>query len=178
VEGGVEASKVDPNPGYSESGEWDSLLVFVLWPDFVGKSRQDDIDLAPLGGGRSMMIYMRSAAADDFQGKKFDALELQRKIDMNWLENVCVPTGRQMPDNVACVHRAPTNNRQEFGLNMVGRDYVAFPVLHDMEGTFKDVYEERDASGSLVTLVTCNPDGLTIPCHFPPIAKRHSSIRN
>ncbi len=115
-----------------------------------------------------MIIYMRSAAVDKFQGKEFDALELARKIDMDWLENVCVPTGRQMPDNVACVHRAPTIVRHELGLSMMGRDYVAFPVLHDMEGTFKDVYEERDTSGKLVTWVTCAPEGLNYPSYFSP----------
>ena len=37
-----------------------------------------------------------------------------------------------------------------------------------MEETFKDIYEERDASGNLVTLVTCNPEALNYPVPFSP----------
>jgi len=166
--GGLEVTRVEPRPGNTRPGLQASLSFNVLWPEMAGRTRQNSAEFNVTGGGRLMMISLESGAIDDFQGAKFDAMKLHQNVALNFLEDVCVPTGRPMPDNVSCARRAPSISRHEFGLQILGRDYVTYPILPTNVETVKDVLQDQVSDGESSTLIQCNPDGLAYPAPFYP----------
>jgi len=166
--GGFELSRVAAQPGFSLEGTQASLSFEALWPEMDGKTPKNRLEFEVPGGGNVLMVLVQSGALDTFQGKSFDALSLHGKVAMDFLQNVCVPTGQAMPNNVRCSHLEPTILREQFGLAIKGRDYKAYPILRDSGPSAKDVLEERDASGNLVTLIQCTPDDVPHPTSFTP----------
>lgn len=164
-DGGFEVVDVKPGSGGGRPGLHSSLLIHVLWPEMSGQTARNTDEFRVPGGGRKLTIMLSSPAIDVIAGKPFNTFSLQRRIVFDSLENVCIPTGRPVPDNVECAHRPPSVERDEFGLHLFGRDFNAYPVDYADFASQREILEERRPDGALESLITCTPDGA--PANLP-----------
>ena len=133
------------------------LSFQALWPDMTGfLPSKNSSEFEVRGGGRILLYMLESAARERIDGVDRDALTVRRDFNLAQLQNMCVPTGQPMPNNVICTKRSPQVDTQEFGLHKLGRDYAAYPVLAEMSGSVTDLYQALDAGGNLATFITCS----------------------
>ena len=165
---GFEAAKLPPFRDGAPDRDVMYLSFQALWPDMTGfLPGKNTSEFEVRGGGRSLLYMLESAARERIDGVDRDALTVRRDFNLAQLQNMCVPTGQPMPNNVSCTKLSPQIDAQEFGLRKLGRDYAAYPILPDMSGSVTDLYQALDAGGNLATFITCNVADVPKPVPAP-----------
>src|SRR5882672_6232206 len=110
----------------------EEILLLALWPGLVADNKTNHAEFEVAGGGSRIIALMHSAAVEDFDHHKYDALQSAFDIAINFsTKNLCVAPYEQLHKSqdakATCYTRDAADTKPpKFGLRRLGVDFAKY----------------------------------------------------